>query len=475
VFESLTEKFNSVFRSLSGRGRITEANISDAMRDVRKALLEADVHYNVVKQFCKDVTDTAIGAEVIKSLHPGQVMVKIVNDKLTELMGPVDSQIYFVSPGPTIIMLAGLQGGGKTTTAAKLARYLVAKDKKPLLVADDLRRPAAIEQLSVLGQQIDVEVYKEDSKNAVKVAKHAVKHAQKNGFDVVVLDTAGRLHIDEEMMVEVADVAKAVNPHQIYLVCDAMTGQDAVNSAKEFNERLELDGVILTKLDGDARGGAALSVKAVTGKPIKFVGVGEKTDKLEEFHPDRMAGRILGMGDVVTLVEKAQEQFKAEEAAKLQQKMAKGSFGFDDFLKQLQAVKKMGGMKDMLKMMPGMGGQLGDLDFEDGQMQQMEGIVHSMTLAERREPEIIDSSRRRRIAAGSGVEVNDVSSLVKTFKRSRDMMKAISGGAFGGLKSMLSGGFNMNTLGAAMTSGRKIKQRSKRKRTVIRRGKRKRR
>jgi len=474
MFESLTEKFSSVFRSLSGRGRITEANISDAMHDVRKALLEADVHYNVVKQFCKDVTAAAIGAEVIKSLHPGQVLIKIVNDKLTELMGPVDSKIYFVSPGPTIIMLAGLQGGGKTTTAAKLAKYLIAKGKKPLLVADDLRRPAAIEQLVVLGQQINAEVYREESQDSVKVAKNAVKHAQQNGFDVVVLDTAGRLHIDEEMMKEVAEVAKAVGPHQIYLVCDAMTGQDAVNSAKEFNERLELDGVILTKLDGDARGGAALSVKAVTGKPIKFVGVGEKTDKLEEFHPDRMAGRILGMGDVVTLVEKAQEQFQAEEAEKLQQKMAKGSFGFDDFLKQMQAVKKMGGMKDMLKMMPGMGSQVEDLDFDDGELQRMEGIVHSMTIAERREPEIIDSSRRRRIAAGAGVEVNDVSGLVKTFTRSRDMMKSLSGGSLGGLKRLFSGGLNMDTLSAAMSSGRKIKQRSKRKRTIIRRGKRKR-
>jgi signal recognition particle subunit SRP54 len=474
VFESLTEKFNSVFRSLSGRGRITEANISDAMHSVRKALLEADVHYNVVKQFCKDVTAAAIGAEVIKSLHPSQVLIKIVNDKLTELMGPVDSKIYFVSPGPTIIMLAGLQGGGKTTTAAKLAKYLLGKGKRPLLVADDLRRPAAIEQLVVLGQQINTEVYREEGRDSVKVAKNAVRHAKQNGFDVVVLDTAGRLHIDEEMMKEVAEVAKAVNPHQIYLVCDAMTGQDAVNSAKEFNERLELDGVILTKLDGDARGGAALSVKAVTGKPIKFVGVGEKTDKLEEFHPDRMAGRILGMGDVVTLVEKAQEQFEAEEAEKLQRKMAKGSFGFDDFLKQMQAVKKMGGMKDMLKMMPGMGGQVEDLDFDDGELQQMEGIVHSMTTAERREPEIIDSSRRRRIAAGAGVEVNDVSKLVKTFMRSRDMMKALSGGSLGGLRRLFSGGLNMDTISAAMSSGRKIKQRSRRKRTIIRKGKRKR-
>jgi len=475
VFESLTEKFNSVFRSLSGRGRITEANVSDAMRDVRKALLEADVHYNVVKKFCKDVTEAVIGDEVIKSLHPSQVLIKIVNDKLTELMGPVDSKIYFVSPGPTIIMLAGLQGCGKTLTAAKLGQYLVKKGKKPLLVADDLRRPAAIEQLVILGQQINTEVYSEESKNSVKVAKNAVKHAQKNGFDVVVLDTAGRLHIDEEMMAEVAEVAKAVNPHQIYLVCDAMTGQDAVNSAKEFNKRLELDGVILTKLDGDARGGAALSVKAVTGKPIKFVGVGEKPDKLEEFHPDRMASRILGMGDVVTLVEKAQEQFEAEEAEKLQKKMAKGSFGFDDFLKQMQAVKKMGGVKDMLKMMPGMGSQVEDLDFDDGELRRMGGIVHSMTLAERRQPEIIDSPRRRRIAGGAGVEVNDVSGLVKTFKRSRDMMKALSGGSFGGLKSLLAGGFNMNTLSAAMASGKKIKQRSKRKRKIVRKGKRKRR
>jgi signal recognition particle subunit SRP54 len=475
VFESLTEKFNSVFRSLSGRGRITEANISDAMRDVRKALLEADVNYQVTKQFCKDVTQAAIGAEVIKSLHPGQVLVKIVNDELTKLMGPVDSNIYFVSPGPTVIMLAGLQGCGKTTTAAKLGKYLVAKGKKTLLIADDLQRPAAIEQLVVLGQQTNIDVYREDSTDPVKVAKNAVKHAQENGFDVVVLDTAGRLHIDQEMMTQIAEVAKAVNPHQIYLVCDSMTGQDAVNSAKEFNERLELDGVILTKLDGDARGGAALSVKAVTGKPIKFIGVGEKLDKLEEFHPDRMAGRILGMGDVVTLVEKAQEQFDAEEAAKLQKKMLKGSFGFDDFLKQMQAVKKMGGIKDMLKMMPGMGSQLTDMDIDDGELQRIEAIVHSMTQQERRDPDIIDSSRRRRIAAGAGVEANDVSGLVKTFKRSRDMMKAISGGSFGGLKSLFSGGLNMNTLSAAMSAGKKIKQRSRRKRIIKRKGKIKRR
>ncbi len=475
MFESLTEKFNSVFRSLSGRGRIAEANISDAMRDVRKALLEADVNYNVVKKFCKDVTDAAIGAEVIKSLHPGQVMVKIVSDELTKLMGPVDTRIYFVSPGPTIIMLAGLQGGGKTTTAAKLGVHLVANGRRPLLVADDLQRPAAVEQLIVLGEQTNIDVYSEDSKNSVKVAKNAVKHARENNYDVVVLDTAGRLHIDQEMMTEIADVAKTVNPHQIYLVCDAMTGQDAVNSAKEFNERLELDGVILTKLDGDARGGAALSVKAVTGKPIKFIGVGEKLDKLEEFHPDRMASRILGMGDVVSLVEKAQEHFEVEEAEKMQKKMAKGSFGFDDFLKQMQAVKKMGGIKDMLKMMPGMGGQLKDMDLDGADLGQMEAIVYSMTPGERRDPDLIDSSRRRRVAAGAGVELQDVSGLVKTFKRSRDMMKALSGGSFGGLKNLLSGGLNMGALSQLMGGGKKIKQRSKRKRIIKRRGKIKRR
>ncbi|MCX5635958.1 MAG: signal recognition particle protein [Planctomycetota bacterium] len=471
MFESLTEKFSSVFKSLSGRGRITEANVSDALRDVRKALLEADVNYNVAKQFCKDVTQASVGAEVIKSLHPSQVFVKIVHDELTRLMGPVDTNIYYVSPGPTIIMLAGLQGCGKTTTAAKLGNYLVAKGKKPLLVADDLQRPAAIDQLKILGEQTNIPVYSEDSKNAVSVAKNAVAHARQNGFDVVVLDTAGRLHIDQEMMSEIANVAKAVTPHQIYLVCDSMTGQDAVNSAKEFNDRLELDGVILTKLDGDARGGAALSVKAVTGKPIKFIGVGEKLDKLEEFHPDRMAGRILGMGDVVTLVEKAQEQFNAEESAKLQQKMAKGSFNFDDFLQQMQAVKKMGGMKDMLKMMPGIGSQLDELDMDDNAIGKMEGLVHSMTKQERQDPDIIDSSRRRRIAAGAGAEVNDVAGLVKTFMRSRDMMKAMSGGRFGGLKALLSGGFSLDAIGAAMSGGKKIKQRSRRKQIIKRRGK----
>ena len=473
MFDALTEKFNAVVKSLSGRGRITEANISDALREVRKALLEADVNYNVAKQFVKDIKEAAVGAEVIKSLHPGQVFVKIVNDELTKLMGPVDTRIYFVSPGPTIIMLAGLQGCGKTTTAAKLGKYLISQGKKPLLVADDLQRPAAIDQLIVLGEQTGIPVYSEESKDAVKVAKNSLKFAKDNNHDVVVLDTAGRLHIDAEMMGEISNVAKAVTPHQIYLVCDSMTGQDAVNSAKEFNETLELDGVILTKLDGDARGGAALSVKAVTGKPIKFVGVGEKIEKLEEFHPDRMASRILGMGDVVSLVEKAQEHFDEEEAEKLQKKMAKGSFGFDDFLKQIQSLKKMGGMTSMLKLMPGVGSKLKDLDMDDSEMVKFEAIVQSMTVAERKNPDLIDSSRRRRIAAGAGRQPHDVSSLVKSFSRMRDTIKSLSGGKMGGLKSLLSE--NMESLGAAMTGGRKIKQRSKRKQKVRRRGKIKRR
>jgi signal recognition particle subunit SRP54 len=396
-------------------------------------------------------------------------MVKIVHDELTKLMGPVDTQIYYVSPGPTIIMLAGLQGGGKTTTAGKLAKYIAGKGKRPLLVADDLQRPAAIEQLITLGAQLDIPVYSEQGvKDAVRVAQNGIKHAKSIGCDVVVLDTAGRLHVDEEMMTEVANIAKAISPHQIYLVCDAMTGQDAVNSAKEFNSRLELDGVILTKLDGDARGGAALSVKAVTGKPIKFIGVGEKLDKIEEFHPDRMAGRILGMGDVVTLVEKAQQEFNAEEAAKMQAKMAKGSFGFDDFLKQMSMVKKMGGMADMLKLIPGLGSQMQGMQVDDKEFNRIEGIVHSMTLEERRDPDLIDGSRRRRIAKGCGVDLMEVSGLIKTFERTRQMMKSLSGGAMGGFKSLLSG--NMDVAGM-MNSGKKIKQRSHRKKIVKRRGK----
>jgi len=460
MFEALTEKFNDVFRKLSGRGKITEDNIREAMRDVRQALLEADVNYQVVRKFCDDVADKAIGQEVIKSLHPGQVMVKVVHDELTALMGPVDTRIYYVSPPPTIIMMAGLQGSGKTTTCGKLAKHIIAQGKHPLLVACDLQRPAAVEQLAIVAQHAGVPVFKIDGEtNPVKVARQGVLHAQADQRDVVIIDTAGRLHIDQEMMQQAQDIAKAVSPHQIYLVCDAMTGQDAVNSAKAFNERLELDGVILTKFDSDARGGAALSVKAVTGKPIKFIGVGEKLDKLEEFHPERMAGRILGMGDVVTLVEKAQAQFDAQQAAKMQEKMAKGQFTLDDFLLQMKSMQKIG-LKDMLKLIPGMGGQMDAFKIDGDELQAMEAIIHSMTSKEREDPSVIEASRRRRIARGSGTEPEDVSGLVKSFTMASGMMKQMAGMGMRDRLSFAKQMGSMDMFGGGMKF--KVKQRSKR-------------
>jgi signal recognition particle subunit SRP54 len=461
MFEALTEKFNDTFRKLSGRGRINEANVRDAMRDVRTALLEADVSYRVAREFCDGVVAEALGTEVIKSLHPGQLMVKIVHDKLVELMGPVDTNIYFVSPPPTVIMMAGLQGSGKTTTCGKLARICKARGKHPVMAACDLQRPAAVDQLTVVGEQVGVPVFKiEGEKNPVRVARQSVKWARDNDCDVVIVDTAGRLHIDEEMMKQAEDIAGATSPHQIYLVCDSMTGQDAVNSAKEFNERLELDGVILTKFDSDARGGAALSVKAVTGKPIKFIGVSEKMDGLEEFHPDRMAGRILGMGDVVTLVEKAQQQFDADQAARMQEKMAAGKFTLDDFLGQMKQMKKLGSMKDILKMMPGMGGQVDAMSPGDGEIEQMEAIILSMTPEERNDPSTIESSRRRRIARGSGTEVTDVSGLVKSFDQAAGMMKMMAGM---GARDRMKFAQQMGQMGMAGATPRfKVKQRSKR-------------
>ena len=428
MFEALTDKFSGVFRKLSGRGRITERNVRDAIGEVRTALLEADVSYQVVRKFCDDVVEKAIGTEVIQSLHPGQVMIKVVHDELVELMGPVDTRIYYVSPPPTIMMLAGLQGSGKTTTAGKLAKYVMSQGRRPVLVACDLQRPAAVEQLAIVTEQVGAESFTiEGETNPVRVARKAITWAGKNDRDVVIIDTAGRLHIDQEMMKQAQDIASAVNPHQIYLICDAMTGQDAVNSAKEFNDRLELDGVILTKFDSDARGGAALSVKAVTGKPIKFIGVGEKLDNLEEFHPDRMAGRILGMGDVATLVEKAQAQFDEEETAKLQEKMAKGRFNLTDFLGQIRQMQKLGPLKDILKLMPGVGSQTGAMQFDGGEMEQMEAIIQSMTPSERADPSVIEASRRRRIAKGSGSEPQDVSGLVKSFSMASGMMKQMAG------------------------------------------------
>ncbi len=471
MFETLSERFSKAIRRLSGRGRISRANITDAMGDVRRALLEADVNYTVAKEFCDSVVEKAIGAHILESLHPGQVMVKIVNDELTSLMGPVDSRIYFVSPGPTVIMLAGLQGSGKTTTAAKLAKYVMAQGKKPLLVAADLQRPAAVDQLEILAQQIKVPAYCDRrSKDAVTLCRSAVNRASSTGQDVVILDTAGRLHIDADLMAELRNIVKVVNPQQIYLVCDAMTGQDAVNSAKEFNDQLELDGVILSKMDGDARGGAALSIKAVTGKPIKFIGVGEKLDRLEEFHPDRMAGRILGMGDVVSLVEKAQEHFDAEEAEKMQEKLLSDRFTMDDLLKQLQAIRKMGPLGDVLKMLPGMGSQMKNMPaLDERELDRTQAIVQSMTKAERDDPEMVDASRRRRIAGGSGSEPSDVAELIKTFGRMRHMVKSFSGqGLFGG-KGMF-GKMKMAKQLSSMDlfSGQaqfKRKQRSKRKKS----------
>lgn len=431
MFEALTDKLNNVFRSISGRGRITEENVQDAMRQVRRALLEADVNLDVARKFCDRCVEKALGQEVIKSLHPGQLMIKICHDELVQLMGPVDTRIYYVSPGPTVILMAGLQGSGKTTSCAKLAKFVTSQGKRPAMVACDLQRPAAIEQLRVLGEQINVPVYlDQNNKNPVAVARAGVNFATKENRDVVIIDTAGRLHIDQEMMQQVADIAQATSPHQIYLVCDAMTGQDAVNSAKVFNERLELDGVILTKFDSDARGGAALSVKEVTGKPIKFIGVGEKLDRLEEFHPDRMANRILGMGDVVGLVEKAQKEFDGQEMAKMQEKMAKGAFSLDDFLVQLRGMKRMGSMKDVLKMIPGLGSQIPNMDVDDGELVRMEAIIQSMTPKERKKPETIDFTRRRRIANGSGTAPEDVSGLVKSFVQMRGMLKQMSGMGF---------------------------------------------
>lgn len=430
MFDSLTDRFHDVFRKLRGRGKITEENVREVMRDVRTALLEADVHIDVVKKFVADATQKALGAEIIKTLQPEQVMVKIVHDELVQLMGPVDSRIPWVSGGPTIILMAGLQGSGKTTTCAKLAKYCLAKGKKPLLVAADLKRPAAIDQLEVLGQQLGVEVHTErDHQNPVKVCRNGVMAAQRKLLDVVILDTAGRLSIDEELMQEVANVASTVSPHQIYLVLDAMTGQDAVTTAKHFNERLELDGVIMTKFDSDTRGGAILSVKSIVQKPIKFIGVGEKLDRLEEFHPDRMASRILGMGDVVSLVEQAQQQVTAEEAAKLEAKMQKGTLSLDDFIGQMEKVMGGRSMKDMLKMIPGVGKMMRDTDLQidEGEIKRMKAIVQSMTPVEKSNPKLIDASRRRRIARGSGTSPEDVSGLCKQFLQARDMMKQMAG------------------------------------------------
>ncbi len=427
MFDSLSERFSGLVKTLSGRGRISESNVRDAMANVRTALLEADVNYDVVDQFSRRVLDKAIGAEVLNSLEPGQQIIKIVYDELVELMGPSATGVQFVASPPTVIMMCGLQGSGKTTTCGKLALYLKGKGKNPLLVAADTQRPAAIEQLATLATQVEVPIYREDgTANPVPICRNAIEHARQTGRDVVILDTAGRLHIDAPLMEQLRQINATVRPHQIFLVIDAMVGQDAVNSARSFNEQLEIDGIIVTKFDSDTRGGAALSVRSVTGKPIKFMGVGEKLQMLEEFHPDRIAQRILGMGDVLSLVEKAQEHFDEKQAQKMQAKLANATFTLDDFLDQMRSVRKMGPLKQLLGMMPGMGSALKDLHLPEEELNKAEAIIQSMARKERQNPDMIEASHRRRIARGAGVQVDDVSRLVKGFASARDMVKKMS-------------------------------------------------
>lgn len=435
MFDNLSDKLDKALHVLKGHGSITEVNVAETLKEVRRALLDADVNFKTAKEFTNTVKEKAMGQNVLTTLQPGQLMVKLVKDELTALMGGETAGIN-LSGTPTVILMSGLQGSGKTTFSGKLANYLkTKKSKKPLLVACDIYRPAAINQLHVVGEQIGVEVYSEpENKNPVQIAQNAIAHAKQNGFNVVIVDTAGRLAIDEAMMAEIANVHKAINPQETLFVVDAMTGQDAVNTAKAFNDRLNFDGVVLTKLDGDTRGGAAISIKSVVDKPIKFIGTGEKMDAIDVFHPARMADRILGMGDVVSLVERAQEQFDEEEARKIQKKIAKNQFGFDDFLNQIQQVKKMGSMKDLVGMIPGAGKALKDVDIDDDAFKGIEAIIHSMTPKERTEPAIINGSRKKRIASGSGTSVQQVNQLLKQFDQMSKMMKMMQGG--GGRKMM---------------------------------------
>jgi signal recognition particle subunit SRP54 len=440
MFENLSDRLERSFKLLKGQGKITEINIAETLKDVRRALLDADVNYKIAKNFTDTVKEKALGSDVLNSVKPGQMMVKIVHDELADLMGGAAEDIN-LKGNPSIILIAGLQGSGKTTFTGKLANRLkTKKGKNILLVAGDVYRPAAIDQLKVLGEQVGVDVYTEDdNKDPVKIAKAAIKMAKQKAYDTVIVDTAGRLAIDEEMMKEIEAVKKAVEPHETLFVVDSMTGQDAVNTAKEFNDRLNFDGVVLTKLDGDTRGGAALSIRSVVNKPIKFVGMGEKMEALDVFHPARMADRILGMGDVVSLVEKAQEQFDAEEARKLQKKIAKNQFGFNDFLSQIQQIKKMGNLKDLASMIPGMGKALKNIDIDDDAFKGIEAIIHSMTTEERDNPTIINGSRRKRIADGSGTSVQEVNRLIKQFNETRKMMKMLSGGKGKNLARMMGG------------------------------------
>ena len=434
AFESLSEKLQNTFKKLRGKGVLTEADINDAMREVKLALLEADVNFKVVKEFVADVKEKCMGQEVLASLTPGQQVIKVVNEQLTELMGGTGSKLTYSPSGFTVLLMVGLQGTGKTTTCGKLANYLKKNGKKPMLCACDIYRPAAIDQLEVVGKTVDVPVYVDrDNKFAEDIAMKARKEAEIKGFDVLIVDTAGRLQIDEELMEELARVKKAVKPHEILLVVDALTGQDAVNAAEGFNSKLGIDGIIMTKMDGDSRGGAALSAKKVTGKPVKFIGMGEKFDALEPFHPDRMASRILGMGDMLTLIEKAQESYDEEQAAKLEKKFRKNEFTLEDFLEQMGQMQKMGGIGKMLEMMPGMGaGKLSDddIDRSERELKQMEAIIFSMTPAERQNPQILNASRRRRISAGCGQPVSKINNLIKRYEDAKKMMKQLSSPSF---------------------------------------------
>lgn len=429
AFEGLSEKLGGVFKRLKSRGHLTEADVKEAMREVRLALLEADVSYKVVKDFVAKVSERAIGEDVLSSLTPGQQVIKIVDQELCALMGESNAKIKFPSHPPCVIMMCGLQGSGKTTHSAKLAKYFKSQGKRPLLVACDIYRPAAINQLQIVGERADVKVFEMGQQNPVKIAKEALKHAKDYGNDVVIIDTAGRLHIDEELMDELKKIKGEVTPDEIILVVDAMTGQDAVNVAKSFDNALGIDSVLLTKLDSDTRGGAALSVLAVTGKPIKFVGLGEKLDDFEVFHPERMASRILGMGDMLTLIEKAQNTVDEKEAQKLADKLKKNSFDMNDLLEQMKQLQKMGPLKSIIGMIPGVGGKLKDEDLDEGQAQlkKTEAIIYSMTMAERSKPSLINPSRKRRIATGSGTKVEDVNRLLKQFEQMQKMMKQFSG------------------------------------------------
>ena len=441
MFDNLSDRLEGAFKVLQGNHKITELNIADSVKQIRRALVEADVSFKIAKQFTNDVKTKALGSGVLTAVKPGQAMVKIVRDEMAELMGGQAEGLNLVGK-PAVILMAGLQGSGKTTHSAKLANYLKnKKTKKPLLVACDVYRPAAINQLHVLGEQLGIEVFSEEgNQDPVSIATNALAHAKSNGHNVVIVDTAGRLAVDEEMMAEIGNIHKAIAPSETLFVVDSMTGQDAVNTAKAFNEVLNFNGVILTKLDGDTRGGAALTIKSVVNKPIKFIGTGEKMEALDVFHPDRMADRILGMGDVVSLVERAQEQFDEEEARKMSKKIATDAFGFDDFMNQIQQIKKMGNMKDLMGMIPGMGKAMKDIDIDDDAFKHIEAMINSMTLAERQQPDIINGSRRKRIAMGSGRTVQDVNNLLKQFGDMRKMMKMMqSGGGRRGMMNMMRG------------------------------------